>query len=138
MTLLELAERCEKASGPDRELDADIWDALGLSPKYEGRRRAKYGKWARLDGGTYHFANDSAWGSNCGAPSFTASLDAAMTLVPEGWMDGLHLVWSRGLKSERVCMAKLRFMRTEGDGATPALALTAASLRARAHQESQP
>ena len=30
MTLLELAERCEKAEGPDRKLDAEIdWTTRG-------------------------------------------------------------------------------------------------------------
>src|SRR5688500_8077881 len=50
--LLELAECCERATGPDSELDAAIHHAVPMGV----------------------FVSD-----------FTASLDAAMTLVPEGW-----------------------------------------------------
>jgi hypothetical protein len=61
--LLELAERCEQATGPDRRLDSGIWYAVveRLDPGVR-RDRDMVGRW----------------------PSYTASLDAAMTLVPEG------------------------------------------------------
>lgn len=53
-TLTELATRIEQAEGPSRELDAKIHHAIG--------RR------------------DQQWAD---APAYTASLDAAMTLVPD-------------------------------------------------------
>lgn len=59
--LLALAERVERATGADRELDGDIFCALGLAQLIEGAFDA------------YR------------APAYTASLDAALTLVPEGW-----------------------------------------------------
>jgi hypothetical protein len=107
--LLDLAERCERATGPDRELDRAIRDAV------------------------YHPC------LNNGA-TYTASLDAAMRLLPQGegrWpqleyigpnpnnpSDGHRVkIWSKGSKPVR--------------GENPvsfALALCAAALRARAAQ----
>ena len=70
-------------------------------------------------------------GDNDGAPAYTRSLDAAMQLVPEGWAS-IH-GWD--YPDERCHRAV--FMDEDGDllfrgaAATPALALCAASLRAR-------
>ena len=102
--LLELAERCEAAEGPDRGLDMLICTALNTGRRTDPR--------------------------DPGPDRFTASIDAAMSLVPEGWNrsftddpDDLGCVigelWTR--KRNAV-----------GHAATPALALTAACLRARA------
>lgn len=59
MTLLELAEACERADGADRELDAAI---SAIIEPYEDSFYHRYE-----------------------SPRYTASLDAAMSLVPEGW-----------------------------------------------------
>jgi len=65
--LLELAARCEAGTGPDRELDCRIWWVLdGLSISFEDTVAI--------------VADLHAWL----APYYTASLDAAMALVPEG------------------------------------------------------
>jgi hypothetical protein len=117
-SLIALAERCEKATGPDRELDAEIARAIGwtnVSPVGHGH--------------VGHCPNHF-FGS---VPLHTASLDAAMTLVPEGeqwnvasypWAEHTHkaAAWV-GNKRGPVIGA-----------ATPALALCAAALRARAAQ----
>lgn len=76
--LLALADRCEQESGPDRELDAEIAVAAGWQLAY-GRawspailaaaRKSRRGKW-------YH-------GETVPVPTFTASLDAALTLYDE-------------------------------------------------------
>lgn len=71
--LLELAERCERAKGLDRVLNGDIAQALGHVPPFVHHRSGPY-----MD--TWLGGRD-AWT----APSYTSSLDAAMTLVPEGW-----------------------------------------------------
>jgi hypothetical protein len=116
--LLALAERCEAATGPDRELDGDIFCALGHAPFIEGAYCA------------YR------------SPAYTASLDAAMTLVPEGWrwMAG-HREFShaRGyVENGGPAFVGVGTRRNpnrlwfETTAATPALALTAAALRARA------
>ena len=104
--LLELAKRCEAASGQLRGLDYLIFCAqvpVGEKAYWDP------------DDPKYHF---------------TASIDAALSLVPEGWNrsftddpDDLGCVigelWTR--KRNAV-----------GHAATPALALTAACLRALA------
>jgi hypothetical protein len=72
------------------------------------------------------------------APPYTASLDAAMSLVPEAFrLTGLAetivecpapwraILWERKRSTKK---------RPHGDGASPALALCAAALRARAAQ----
>lgn len=106
----ELAAKVESADGPDRVLDYLIFAAT-LPPNY-----------AYL------------WDPADSNHRYTASLDAAMTLVPEGW------AWMVG------CAAGVRFCATimptdesgiEADAidmfaATPALALCAAALRSRA------
>lgn len=116
-TLLTLAERCEQAAGPDREFDVAIARALGWKPLY----RDDYSKWwppaavedsrARKRSILHHPTQP--------LPAFTASLDAAVTLVPEGcgWM---------------VMKNVAKVARWPKRGATPALALCAAALRARA------
>jgi len=69
-------------------------------------------------------------GDNDGAPAYTLSLDAALTLVPEGcgWTGGsgraFH-IW----KYTHTAVSEY------GNAATPALALTAACLRARSTME---
>lgn len=101
--LIELAERCEKASGPDREIDIDIQQVIGgaiptgFQMQYEGVR----------------------------LPGYTASLDAAMMLVPEGM--AIELAWN----AARLADARVGWKRP-GIAKSPALALCAAALRARA------
>jgi hypothetical protein len=109
-TLIEVAERCEAASGPDRLLDLDIASTLKISALY--RRAGQV---------------TATW------PDYTASLDAAMTLVPEGWAFGI------GRGTDRSDTEGWAWISPTDEGeiwtaATPALALTAACLRARASQ----
>lgn len=108
--LLELAPACEKAAGPIRELDEAIFALLPFAdlPK-----------------------------KIAGIARYTASLDAAMTLVPEGWfigrlndsphLDRAHVMLHSGIAP---------FADAEGHGSTRALALCAAALRARAQTPS--
>ena len=121
--MLDLAARAEAASGADRELDAAIAPLQGLRIVDEGH---PIGRMCYDDIGCAHLL-----------PRFTASLDAAMTLVPEGpsatgerfsvehWdASGVHASHVRA--SAWVSGAPRVY------AATPALALTAAALRARA------
>jgi hypothetical protein len=125
--LLKLAERCEAATGPDRELEAHIWCALH-GKKYMGHNIA-YGtedvvqvefteppKRACCVSGRY-LPHASPW---------TSSLDAAMTLVPDSY-DWAVFKTNGGLTVHAWCGD-----RTDIFAATPELALCAASLRARA------
>jgi hypothetical protein len=117
-TLLALADRCEKADGPDRELDYAILIALGYS-------------WRRM-----------AWGGDDkdiwkGSSLFTASLDAAVTLVPEGWgwavsTTGAGLPCAYGHPpGNGLAVAWI----DDTPAATPALAMCAFALRARTGME---
>jgi hypothetical protein len=68
-TLLALAERCEKATGPDRELDADIQEAVGREPI--GWNKLLSG-WQSVDLTIIQMAEP-----------YTASLDASTSLFPD-------------------------------------------------------
>jgi hypothetical protein len=119
--LLELAERCEKAEGPDRELDAEILDVL---------QNQSWDWWEELD---------PKWWAR-GAFTPTASLDAAMTLVPEGWRTAMvsepetdgKWHWRLGPKVDHRLYGR---GGRDGFAITSPLALCAAALKARATQE---
>lgn len=70
------------------------------------------------------------------ADRYTTSLDAALTLVPEGWVPSLviyHDCSTVGLADDRV--NPVRLPDVEVTAPTPALALVSAALKARAQQE---
>jgi len=119
MNLLELAERVEKAEGPDEDLDQAIGTLLWQDQTDEEPRNV----------------------FDC-YQRYTASLDAAMTLVPEG------AAWTaqQGMDPDRTAFGAVTLPSPAPDipppdfqvfAATPALALTAAALRARAAMETQ-
>lgn len=116
--LLELAERCEKAEGPDRELDAGIALAIGwrdcIPCAFNGVKHRM--------------------GGILNAPAYTASLDAAMTLVPEGyhWQAGVGIETEYGHRDKAYAWCSQEDCGELSVAATPALALCAAALRARA------
>lgn len=112
-TLLSLAERVEAASGADRELDGAIHIVLYGEPG------------DKID-----------WSFAALVSPYTASLDAAMSLVPEGY--DLTIDRRQGY-SEAAVYADWN-MRADGQAkaTTPALALLAAALRAHAPQSQEP
>lgn len=95
MDLNELADRVEALAGPDREVD----DAIAS---------------ARAD-----------WSGDIVTLDYTASLDAAMTLIPEGYD------WILGHTNSGLTIHAEVGDREQVFGATPAIALAAACLRAR-------
>lgn len=111
--LLELAERCEKEE-PTFALDVAIALAAG---GYDPASAT-----------TGHISEGIVWRGNAGfkPPPYTTSLDAAVTLVPEGWhwaagTNRLAHVYGGAIqRSSRAVMASVP------------LALCAASLRAMA------
>lgn len=125
--LEELARRCETATGPDRELDEAIASAFGWKP------------WPRY--GDDRWQNPANLMVEVLRP-YTASLDTALTLVPEGWH--LQLAdWSEPVLTKFgpwQAILSPPGIRTGLDGlgtrcehaATPSLALCAAALRTRA------
>jgi hypothetical protein len=121
--LLQLAKRIEAATGHDRKLDGEIAKALGLPHGPDSG-------WCNNHSGDY-------WTVDECAKYFTASLDAAMTLVPEGYQFGCGSFGNpEGDGPWAWCEPKERLTDDfpYGKGATPALALCAAALRARAAQ----
>ncbi len=112
--LLALAERVEGLDGPDREVELDIWRIFDpKSPDIEAMGKIPL-----------------PWLHNT-----TSSFDAAMTLVPkdECWRVGHDADDPSGF------MAQCSYTRSTAImgfvvayGPTPALALTAAALRAQA------
>lgn len=111
--LLELAARVEAATGSDRELDAAI--ATGIGKK----ARVKYGH--------------PALGNEYSAPAYferyTASIDSAMSLVPEGW----EYSFLNGNGYDEAALTSHGIERTAwSSGNSLPLAICAAALRARA------
>lgn len=115
----ELIARIERLQGPDRAVDYTIADMTGD-----------------------HFRNGGK------APEYTASLDAAMTLVPEGWAverSGWHRLapdpyakfglWQYRRNAEGEWLHGSDEVRVVGSAPTPALALVLASLKANKAME---
>lgn len=127
--LQALAARVEQAQGPDRALDSGIAQAVGWVERDDG-----YG----MNSGWFppHDVSAPAWFEQRGRHAygfdvlpFTASLDAALTLVPEGWRlialgcDGEH--W-------HCVLANQENDTVAGDAIDEPRARTAAALRALA------
>lgn len=114
-TLLSLAERCEKAEGRDRELDRAIWRAAvnrsGFVCPDERDGHPNVPSWIKL---------------------YTASIDAALSLVPEGHRTRIAI----NEDGEGAAWVYNRLSDPPTDFAdycaTPALAVCAAVLRAHA------
>ncbi len=73
----ELIKALEKADGPDRELDAAIARAAGfgyVAQEWHYEKLQWYAWWAPERRGRWEVLKN-----------YTASIDAALTLVPEGW-----------------------------------------------------
>jgi hypothetical protein len=145
MTLLELAERCEKATGPDRELDAMLAVAVDFVAENSNPPSARS---LHSDyGGSNSYADIGAHWPRL--PRYTASLDAAMTLVPDGCLATVRQLWdgperhgyaivSTYSDDAEECDGKFHLDDYTGLAATPALALCAAALKARAEIECVP
>lgn len=126
-TLETLLARVLEGEGPDRELNAEIeaWLTGRVThprkPGWTFEKQDAEWKLARLA--------DSPFISQASrpAPLYTASLDAALTLVPEGW------TWARyhGGAFECAVLDERRSRFERGEAATPARALIAACIKAR-------
>jgi len=107
---MTLSDRVAAASGPDRELDLAIERAVGTYTAFSH----------------YRMGDDDC--EEYVPTRYTASIDSAMTLVPEGWF------WTTATTPLRGGYGRL--IDREGyqacaQAATPALALTAAALKSR-------
>lgn len=121
----DLIERLEKATGPDRELDLAIGEAVGEANHSGPAHHRPFREWAK---------------------HYTASIDAALTLVPEGWWMTLdrYVISDEPEPSPMAWRAWLRKIEgdLDGDGPvyhrkhfspapTPAIALCIAAMKAR-------
>lgn len=140
-----LIERLEKATAADRDLGAYIAVATTATVKTDDDLI-----YARLrdpgNDGTHpgHYFIKSRSGAEARtAPHFTSSIDAALTLVPEGFFLDLHdwtwaeePCWNAALQTAKPDTARVH---VHGRGTTAALALCIAALKARAAlAETQP
>lgn len=119
-----LIARLEKATGPDRELDGLIFRAIDEQP---GDRWQQF---AVGEGGAdvwYRECRDEK-GAYISPSFYTASIDAALALVPDGldW----DVSWVGGVYSG--CVGFDATADIDVRGATPAIALCIAALKARA------
>ena len=114
MTLLELAAKVEGLSGPCREMDAAVDMAVNPDHRVMGD----------------HIIDRMGFGKPL--PQYTASLDAAMTLVPEGMTRLVRDASPRAMTNKTQCYAHVGNQHGEAHADAMPLALTAAALRARA------
>ena len=144
-----LIERIEAAGGPDREIDCLIWGTLdGRSLEWQGSLLVEKteGPIGWIDPGEHQRnfgCNRADQGSN-GIRAYTASIDAAMTLLPDNCG---FVMWYPVGKRPSVALQfgyedhpAPKTVDGWGDyssGATPALALCAAALKAKAMEARQ-
>lgn len=123
MTLTELIAALEAADGPSRELDAQIalahgWDVVPIREK----GGHTWDRWYRPYMGKRYPVR---------LPNYTSSIDAALTLVPEGY----GLVIDVAGEYASASIYELRSTRAgpfvKPARRTPALALCIAALKAR-------
>jgi hypothetical protein len=134
--LRALAERVQGLDGPSYVIDCEVWDVV-----YPGERASRIAK--ALGNKAPLPSHEAEFIKAPPLRSFTASLDAAMTLCPDDHGEG---PWLPCIESDsswngvrwRAQLGHYCYDATESCyAATPALALTAAALLARAEQESQ-
>lgn len=145
MRIASIIERVEAATGPDRELDLAIHHIA----------QAKRYRWAEFGGAHpdqrlvavevepegLHETMYLSWIDKADVrtiPAYTASLDAAMTLVPEGSSEWNVEGWGSpsAVHDGRLSTAWVSGARRVY-AATPALALCAAALKARSALQSE-
>lgn len=127
----DLIARLEAAQGPDRELDGEIAVAV-----QGGEIVWKQANYTMEMYPSHRYASTNHYGgfANEHVPLFTASIDAALTLVPDGWSWSLYDVIG---KPESVRMWR-HPMDVLTSAATPALALCIAALKARSNASRGP
>lgn len=130
-----LIERIEKSEGADREIDALIYhDLLGFC---RHARKVKTGAQSDtgfdcLDCGADSWGNKSREGGypagqglHDSAPNYTASIDAALTLVPRGWIVEIRRYFNN--EGEFVSAVSLTDSFTVGRGCDPEDEVTVSS-----------
>ncbi len=134
--LQELLKRVEAATGPDREIDTAIW--LQIAP---GATRSQ---WSYIHKASARecFVDETrdATGRWITTPAYTGILDAAVGLVEKmlpGWTGHLDFGGSQACGYVIRPLTEGPLLEHRAFGATPALALCAALLRALIASETQ-
>lgn len=121
MTRAELIAALEQATGPDAALDSAIACSIGLAQERDG----------------FVYQMDPIAGSThelfLHVP-YTASIDAALTLVPGNSFVQLSIA-PRDKRKLAVAYVTANDVNHQGGGDTPALALCVAALKARAARD---
>lgn len=122
MTLPEIIAALEAADGPDWDLNAGIARALGWELIEVSHTAGRTGAWKKPNGELMY-----------AAPFFTASLDAALTLVPDDANWGVSTPRQPNMSGKRYWASLHGYggKPTGTYGATPAIALCIAALKAR-------
>ena len=120
---MKLSDQVEAATGADRVLDALIWDAVAR-PEADDPDRI-------LEIHNRIVARIIAGGDDSECPRYTASIDAALTLVEEIRDFDLCKSAMSVDMGGRNWSAYINGHKSRAKGRTPALALCAAALRAR-------
>jgi hypothetical protein len=138
MTIRELAERLEKASGPDRVLDGDLALAFGLPQEFFNQFAAdidgipfKTTGFDNVDGpDCYHAPIWGGGGRRWEAPTYTSSIDAAVALIEKAlpeWQGDLDICrpMTNGLYGARLFgpADQWQIVNFAGEAKTPAVAL---------------
>jgi len=138
--LLALAERCEAAEGPDRETDAAIFQAIGAPAPFQFANKLIALEFNDVENAYFARVSDDMR-VRYSPPACTASIDAAITLVPPQHAVDLT-IWAGKNRARLLPIvqdANLWLHRGAdphycSNASTPALALCAASLRAMAEE----
>lgn len=143
--LQDLLDRVKAASGPDRELDAEIACQLRCHPygPFHWLDKSPEAVFAPTYAGWVGFtlpgedAPRGAWAS----PEYTASIDAILALIERelsGHMGGFEPCLGRAFYGKIILVSKqMTQLMTTAKGATPALALCAAFLAAKIAEVSE-
>lgn len=139
--LLALAERVEAMEGPDMATARDVAKAYGWHRVEPRHTKSKHGAWispedwiAEYSGGAPILDSRHGTTMHRDVADYTASIDAVLTLFPYGWLV-VHLSELGGAGG---CICKLgnpgssQEALSDAGATTMALALLAASLRAKA------
>ena len=128
----DLARRCREATGPDREIDADIYIAINIPAERAGRID-------KLDGYVGWWPKNEPYVGSVETPKYSFSLDAIVALI-EKTMPGYD--WRVGKcpidgadKYDAQLYHEDDAKGTDEDASSPALALCAAYCEARAAVE---
>lgn len=133
---MTLIQRLEDITWPDREVDAEIWANINNGYVEPAQRPCKYATvWHKDEGiktaliSGYKWRDRKLLGYAHDAPSYTASIDAAITLVPDGWSFGL---WGkREVIDCELFLRKTNTVVSVHDAVSEPISICIAALKAR-------